>query len=92
MATLAIVPKAYVGWITQFQKDAKRFEFTGQGFDDGQARHITDHEILVRNGCAKSNAEEVVTELWKMVFAGKGRSLIKFEDLLRAIIGFSTAW
>ena len=92
MATLAIVPKAYVGWINQFQTDAKRFEFTGQGFEDGQAWHVTDHEILVRNGCAKSNAEEVVTELWKMAFAGKERSLIWFEDLLKAIIDFFTAW
>lgn len=92
MATLAVVPKAYVGWIPQFQKDAKRFEFSGQGFDDGLAWHVTDHEILVENGCAMSNAEEVVAELWKMVFAGKERSLIKFEDLLRAIIDFSTVW
>ena len=92
MATLAIVPKAYVGWITQFLKDTKRFEFTYQGFHDGEAYHTTNHKILVKNGCAKARAEEVVTELWDMAFAGKERSVIEFEDLLRAIIDFSAAW
>ena len=63
MATLAIVPKAYIRWITQFLKNTKRFEFTHQGFHDREAYHTTNHEILVKNGCAKAHAEEVVTEL-----------------------------
>ena len=92
MATMAIVPKAYIGWVTQFQTDCKRFEFSDQGFEDGLAWHVTDHEILQKNGCAVSTAEGVVAKLREMYFAGKERSIVKFEDLLRAMIDFHKAW
>lgn len=92
MATLAIIPKLYIGWITQFLKDYKQFEFSDKSFDYGLAWHVTDHKILERNGCAMSNAEGVVTEIWKMCFAREARSLIKFEDILRSIVDLDTAW
>ena len=92
MATLAIVPRPYVGWVMQFQKDRKRFELSDQGFEDGLAWHLTDHKTLEKNGCAMANGEGVVAELYNMYLAGKERSLIKHEDLLRAIIDFATAW
>ena len=95
MATLAIVPRPYVGWVTQFQQDYKRFEFSGEGFEDvidGMGWYVTNHEILERNGCAMANAKEVVLELWNMYFAGKERALVRFEDVLRAMIDFHTAW
>lgn len=74
------------------QKDCIRFEFSHQSFEDGQAWHITNHKILERNDCAMADAEGVVKEFEKMYFAGKERSLIKFEDLLKAMIDFYTAW
>lgn len=56
------------------------------------AWHITNHKILESNGCAKADAEEVVMEFEKMYFAGKERALIKFEDILKAMINFYAAW
>lgn len=84
-----------MGWVTQFQQDYKRFEFSGEGFEDvidAMGWYITDHETLKRDGCAMTNAEEVVAELYEMYFAGKERSLVRFEDILRAMIDFHTTW
>ncbi len=92
MVIIAIVPKAYVGWVTQYLKDYKRFEFSDQGFGDGMAWHVTDSNILRENGCAMRDAEGLVTKLWEMCLAGKERALIEFEDLLKAMIDFHKAW
>ena len=74
------------------QKDYKRFEFSNQGFEDGLAWYITDHEILKGNGCAMESAEAMVTRLWDMYFEGRERSVIKFEDLLKAMMDFHKVW
>ena len=79
-----VVPKAYLGWCTEMQENA-RFEWSGKSLLDG-AWYSTSSEALERFQCW--DADTIVQRLWEMYFAQESRSLLKFEATLKALIRY----
>ena len=46
---------------------------------------------LKGTGCAMDGAAEIAEEVRRMCFEGKARSLVRFEDLCKAVIEWETA-
>ena len=87
MASLAILPKAYLSWCTNLQRNYLRYQIAKSSLTDGRgAWYITNQKNLeeyrVRTG------EDVVRRLGEMYFAGQARSLVMFKDILLSAIEF----
>ena len=55
------------------------------------ACHGLGYEVLKGNGCAMDGAAEIAEGLRRMCFEFKARSLVRFEDLCKAMIEWETA-
>lgn len=88
---MAIVPKAYIGWCEEFQRDAPRYEIAGSSMNDGEgAWYVAKGEVIERY--RENNVHGLVQRLWDMYFIQKPRSLMRFEDILRHVIRFRKVW
>lgn len=85
------MPKVYLGWCTELQEKAQRFELIASTMEDGKgAWFVANNETLEKY--RRDSAEDIVRELWIMYSKREPRSLVKFEDILKAVIEFHTAW
>lgn len=71
-ATLIIVPKAYLGWQGDLQKDNYSREYAQKGFTDGAGAYTIANDL---EAYRVKNAEAIVTGLRKMYFEGRPGSL-----------------
>lgn len=91
ITTLIIVFKAYIEWASSMQQNFKHFEFAKIEFeDDHEAWFVINHILLSQYQVR--NAQKVVERLWKMYFASRNRSLIKFDEILKNMMKFYTTW
>ncbi|CAO1601275.1 hypothetical protein XANCAGTX0491_004941 [Xanthoria calcicola] len=86
-ATLAITPKAYLGWHDDLSKKHTRAGFVKTGWEDGAGAFLTANDNTLR-GFQMGNAKEVVHKLRDMYFEGRPRSVIRFQEAINVIIEF----
>ena len=85
------MPKAYIGWCEELQKDAPNFEFARDTIDDGHgAWYVAKNEVVERY--RERSIRDLVQRLWDMYFTQKPRTLVRFEDVLRGVIYFRKTW
>ena len=85
------MPKAYIGWCEDLQKDAPRMEFAATNMEDGVgAWYVAKNEVIGRY--RENTIRALVQRLWDMYFMQKPRSLIRFEDVLRHVMHFRKEW
>ncbi|KAI4264632.1 MAG: hypothetical protein L6R42_000272 [Xanthoria sp. 1 TBL-2021] len=86
-ATLAITPKAYLGWHNELSKNATDRGFVKSGWEDSAGAFLTADDKTLE-GFKMDNAKEVVQKLRGMYFEGRPRSVIRFQEAIDGIIDF----
>ena len=81
-----IVPKAYLGWQGDLQKDNHGREYAGEGFADGAGAYTIANDTILEAHRVK-NAEAIITGLRKMYFEGRPGSLCSLQYLVDGAIG-----
>ncbi|KAL8837176.1 MAG: hypothetical protein Q9170_002637 [Blastenia crenularia] len=83
-ATLALVPKAYVGWHRQFSEKCALRGFQRYSWGDAMGAHLAVSPAKLKEWRAP-NAKTIVQRFWEMYFEGEPRSLVKLQDLIDGV-------
>ena len=89
-ATLAILPKAYIGWNLDFSKDALSYRM-GQSETGRDLGHVYTPKAEVVAQHRVRDAAAIVDRLWDMYREGTPKSIMNFGGILHEMCNFEEA-